>query len=126
VDAVIGELSLFDSTFGVYAHANPAKGLFKAPKSWVERAKIVQEQGVKIVAPHPVDLVFSKMLGFREKDWLFCKKVMRLFGIVPEDLESLAEEYLLEHPQEASAVKKALAVLKGKLSKESDSEPPAP
>jgi hypothetical protein len=40
IDGSIGELSLFDETFGIYAHPNPIEGLFRAPLSWIKRTKI--------------------------------------------------------------------------------------
>jgi len=119
VDASIGELSYFDETFGVYAHANIPQKLFKVPKSWVGRTKIEQEpvSRIKIVVPHPVDLVFSKMLGAREKDWVFCENVVRLFNINCDKIRKLAEEYLIEHPEEKERVEYVLRVLEGRIKK---------
>ena len=117
VDGAIGELSTFDNTFGVYAHANPSKGLFKAPKSWVSRLKTEKEpvSGITIVVPHPLDLVFSKMVALREKDLVFCERVLKAFNLKIEDLEKIASEYVEENPEEKEVVVKALAVIKNRV-----------
>jgi len=75
VDATIGEMSMFDRTFGIYGHASPIRNLFKVPKSWISRLKVENDplSETKIVIPHPLDLVFSKMIGFREKDFVFLR-----------------------------------------------------
>ena len=120
VDGAIGEMSTFDSTFGVYAHANPSQKLFKAPKSWVSRLKTEKEpiSGITIVVPHPLDLVFSKMVACREKDLVFCERVLKAFNLKIEDLEKIAGEYVEENPEEKEVVVKALAIVKNRVKKQ--------
>ena len=117
VDGAIGEMSMFDSTFGVYAHANSPQKLFKAPKSWASRLKTEKEpvSGITIVVPHPLDLVFSKMIAFREKDLVFCERVLKVFNLKIEELEKIANEYVKENPEEKEVVVKALAIVKNRI-----------
>ena len=117
VDATIGELSPFHNTFGVYAHVNLPQRLFKSPKSWVSRLKVEREpiSEIKIVVPHPLDLAFSKMVASREKDFVFCERVFKIFNLKIEDLEKIVTEYINENPQEKKIVLKAFAILKGRI-----------
>lgn len=61
VDGSIGEGSMFEETFGVRAHG-VLLSAFVAPRDWTSRAEVFPDpvSGVRVRAPHPVDLVVAK------------------------------------------------------------------
>lgn len=75
IDGAIGEGSIFQDTFGYYAHGvGPETS--KAPEGWEERLVLVEGPGTNgargwCLEPH--DLVLSKCVAGREKDWAFAR-----------------------------------------------------
>lgn len=117
IDGTIGELTYFDVTFNAYAHPNPMEGLFKAPSSWPKRARIVKEpsSNTKIVVPHYLDLIISKIIAGRPKDLEFAARVVALFNVQEQDLLELVEEYVQEHPEDEEGIRRTINILKQKL-----------
>jgi len=77
IDGAIGEFSLFDKTFSVYAHSVDF-ALFQAAMNWQQRTRkrIEPTSGVEIIAPHPHDLIISKLAAGRPKDFDFAVAVV--------------------------------------------------
>ena len=75
IDGAIGEGSLFQSTFGYYAHGVGPETA-KAPEGWECRLVLVEGPGTGgargwCLEPH--DLVLSKLVAGREKDLAFAR-----------------------------------------------------
>ena len=92
VDGAIGEESQFHKAFGVYAHPNLMRGLFLAPSSWVGRVRIESVGRRKVIIPHYLDLIVSKMLAGRYKDSEFATKVMTAFAVERATVDDLIAE----------------------------------
>ena len=69
VDGSIGEGSLFQESFGVYAHGIRIDA-FVAPADWPSRARVFIEPlaGTRIRVPHPIDLTVAKLLRGDPRD----------------------------------------------------------
>ncbi len=83
ISGAIGEVSLFDSTFGYYAHGLPPESC-PLPAGWPERLIPFQNnntRGVKALCLHPLDLACSKLVAGREKDIAFVA-AMILHGLI--------------------------------------------
>jgi hypothetical protein len=79
IDGSLGDGSYFDSSFGYYAHAVGPETA-KAPTGWNERLVPVQSENTGnaigwCLEVH--DLVLSKCVAGRERDWDFAKEAMR-------------------------------------------------
>ncbi len=92
VDGAIGEESQFHKAFGIYAHPNLMRALFLAPPSWVGRVWIESVGRRKVIIPHYLDLVVSKMLAGRHKDLEFAHKVMAAFSVERKAVDTLIAE----------------------------------
>lgn len=88
IDGSIGEGSLFSETFGVYAHGVGIEA-FVAPSDWPVRARTFVDpvSGVRVRAPHPLDLAVAKLVRGDQRDWAFAEYVMRHFGATARQLE---------------------------------------
>ena len=78
IDGAIGEGSIFQDTFGYYAHGVGPETA-KAPRGWEERLVLVEGPGTNgargwCLEPH--DLVLSKGVAGREKDWAFARAAL--------------------------------------------------
>ena len=78
VDGAIGEGSIFQDTFGYYAHGVGPETA-KAPEGWEERLVLVEGPGTNgargwCLEPH--DLVLSKCVAGREKDLAFARAAL--------------------------------------------------
>ncbi len=92
VDGAIGEESQFHKAFGVYAHPSLMRGLFWAPPSWVGRVWIESVGRRKVIIPHYLDLIVSKILAGRYKDSDFAAKVMAAFSVERATVDDLTAE----------------------------------
>ncbi len=98
VDGAIGEESQFHKAFGIYAHPNPMRGLFLAPPSWVGRVRIESVGRRKVIVPHYLDLIVSKILAGRYKDVDFADKVMSFFIVQRATVDDLIAEMKQKAP----------------------------
>lgn len=76
IDGGIGEGSMFQSTFGIYAHGVGPETA-KCPTGWEDRLVplTLQDSDQAIIAEclEPHDLVLSKCVAGRERDWEFAE-----------------------------------------------------
>ena len=90
ISGAIGEVSLFDSTFGYYAHGLPPASC-PLPSGWPERLIPFQNdntRGVTALCLHPLDLACSKLVAGREKDVEFVAAMLAHGLIEPRALEN--------------------------------------
>lgn len=122
IDGAIGELSAFDQTFLVYAHGVSLSS-FQAPINWQSRiAKRTEPvEGVEIAIPHPHDLLLSKLVAGRPKDFDFATRVASLFPISDDELKRLVEEFRQAHPQAVAQLQANIETWKEHHSKASAS-----
>jgi len=113
IDGSIGELSVFDQTFSVYAHG-VSLSIFQAPASWEKRAGKRTEpvNKVEIIVPHPHDLIISKLAVGRPKDFAFAVVVARLFPMTEIELNKLIDEFRAVHPQAEVALRANIQIWK--------------
>lgn len=116
VDGCIGELSPFHDSFGVYAHGLTLDA-FTSPPDWPVRAGIFIEpaSGIRIRAPHPLDLTVSKVARGDDRDWafaLFCRDAFQLSrDAITAGLRAIGEA----RPEYAIAVARAIELLPSRL-----------
>ncbi|MDZ7363463.1 MAG: hypothetical protein ONB46_22495 [candidate division KSB1 bacterium] len=117
IDGSIGELSAFDQTFAVYAHA-VGLNAFQAPVNWQQRTDKRKEpvSGVEIIVPHPHDLIISKLAAGRPKDFDFAASVARLFPMSDDVLKDLVDEFRAAHPQAEAALRTNVEIWRNKIS----------
>ncbi len=113
INGAIGELSLFDKTFSVYAHSVDF-ALFQAPVNWRQRTgkRIESVSGVEIIVPHPHDLIVSKLSVGRPKDFDFAVSVARLFPMTDNVLNDLVNEFRAAHPQAEATLRANIQIWK--------------
>jgi hypothetical protein len=109
VDGAIGEESQFHKAFGVYAHPSLMRGLFLAPPSWVGRVWIESVGRRKVIIPHYLDLIVSKMLAGRHKDLEFAHKVMAAFSVERKAVDTLIAEARSKAPSRKELVLDTIA-----------------
>ncbi|MCI0693100.1 hypothetical protein L0337_13970 [candidate division KSB1 bacterium] len=116
IDASIGELSSFDQTFSVYAHGVNLAA-FQAPANWRQRTgkRIEPVSGIEIIAPHPHDLIISKLSAGRPKDFDFAVSVARLFPMPDSVLSNLVEEFRAVYPQAQAALRANVEIWQNKI-----------
>ncbi len=88
VDGTIGELSLFEDTFGVRAHGVTLEA-FISPRDWTSRAGAFDDptSGVRVRVPHPVDLVVAKLVRGEQREYEFAAYCMRHLSVSAEGIE---------------------------------------
>jgi hypothetical protein len=116
IDGAIGELSAFDKTFSVYAHSVDF-ALFQAPVNWRQRIgkRIEPVSCVEIIVPHPHDLIISKLIAGRPKDFDFAVSVARLFPMTDNVLNDLVDEFRAIHPQAEAALRANVEIWRNKI-----------
>jgi hypothetical protein len=116
IDGAIGEFSLFDKTFSVYAHSVDF-ALFRAPANWRQRTGKRTEPvgGVEIIVPHSHDLIISKLAVGRPKDFDFVVSMARLFPMTDVELSNLIDEFHAAHPQAVAALRANVAIWQNKI-----------
>jgi hypothetical protein len=90
IDGSIGELSIFQETFGYYAQGVTPKTAI-LPKGWKDRLvpfRTPQTQGVTALCLDLHDLWISKAIAARPKDIEFCKALAELGLVKSETLRS--------------------------------------
>jgi hypothetical protein len=92
IDGSIGELSLFHSTHGIYAHGVAPETACLLP-DWLTRCHTTSVPGprgkVMVRAPDPHDLAFSKLAAGRTKDIAYVTELLRCSLIRMGRLEQL-------------------------------------
>lgn len=87
IDGAIGELSMFQETFGYYAHG-VGEETATAPAGWQQRLVPVRNEntgGATGWCLEAHDLVLAKCVAGREKDWAFADEAIR-HGLVEGDV----------------------------------------
>lgn len=79
IDGSIGEGSIFQETFGYYAHGVGPETM-QGPAGWEQRLVPISNENTRgatgwCLEPH--DLVLAKCLAGREKDWAFAREAIR-------------------------------------------------
>ncbi len=90
IDGSIGELSMFQETFGYYAQGVTPKTAI-LPSGWRERLvpfKTAGTQGITALCLELHDLWISKAIAGRPKDIEFCKSLLELKLVKVKILES--------------------------------------
>lgn len=116
IDGAIGEGSIFQETFGYYAHAvGPETAV--APAGWEERLVPISNANTRgatgwCLEAH--DLVLANCVAGRERDWAFAEEAVR-HGLV-ERAELFARLELLPlEPERRGSLERALAARYAKL-----------
>jgi hypothetical protein len=94
VAALMGELSWYHERHGVYVEVW-APETFAAPAGWRERARtevLDDHPGVRLVAPHPHDVLLSKLERFEEKDRDHARRILAEHPLSAAGLDALLEE----------------------------------
>lgn len=90
IDGSIGELSVFQETFGYYAQGVSVKTAI-LPEGWKKRLipyRTPATNGVTALCLEPHDLWISKAIANRPKDVEFCKALLKRKLVNPETLLS--------------------------------------
>lgn len=98
IDATLGEGSMFDKTYHYYAHGTGLEGCI-IPKDWRSRANKItyKETGAVILIPHPHDILVSKLVAGREKDFEFAKAITKIFPVSTEQLRTMKQRLQREY-----------------------------
>lgn len=82
IDANLGDGSAFHGTYGYYAHGVGPEAA-KAPAGWTDRlvrveipSRVGQEDGVVALCLEAHDLVLSKCVAGRDRDWDFARDAL--------------------------------------------------
>jgi hypothetical protein len=92
VEALMGELSWYHDRHGVYVEVW-APETFAAPGDWRSRARthtIPTSPEVKLLLPHPHDVLLSKLERMTEADMEHARRILKEFPLSEETLEELA------------------------------------
>lgn len=112
IDGSLGDGSYFDSSFGYYAHAVGPETA-KAPAGWQERLVPVRSEntgGATGWCLEAHDLVLSKCVAGRDRDWEFAKEALRHRLVDPDELQRRAADLPLP-PAEAERIQRMLAAI---------------
>lgn len=94
VQALMGELSWYHDKHGIFVEVW-APETFAAPVRWRERARTVvldEQPGVKVVLPHPHDVLMSKLERMEVKDREHVHAILGEFPLTMEGLAALEQE----------------------------------
>jgi len=115
VDGAIGEISVFDETFGYYAHGvSPETAAI--PPDWRDRAVVLcneKTRGIRGVCLSPVDLAVSKVVAGRPKDFDFLLGMCAAGMFDQEQFRRLIDT--LERNDHRDAGRRNFRILDGKL-----------
>lgn len=92
ISGAIGEITLFQSTHGYYAHGLPPEAC-PLPEGWRDRLVVHQNEntrGYTALCLHPDDLACSKLAAGREKDVDFVATMLAHRLVTSARLEELA------------------------------------
>lgn len=118
VDGSIGEGSLFAETFGIHAHG-VGLAAFVAPADWLERSRVFVEPstGIRVRAPHPLDLAVAKLVRGDPRDWRFADYCVEHFGITASQIMGGLRAIAATRPDYADAAAAALSLVAARLGK---------
>jgi hypothetical protein len=92
IDGALGDGSRFHEAFGVYAHGVGPETA-KAPRGWQERlvrvpipARVRSGRAPVALCLEPHDLVLSKCVAGRDRDWEFARAMLRARLVDPDEL----------------------------------------
>ncbi len=115
ISGAIGEISVFDGTFGYYAHGLPPEAC-PLPVGWESRLISFRNEntrGVTARCLHPLDLAASKLAAGREKDIEFVAAMLAHSLIQRADLEMSVG--LLPKEQDVNTARHKLVVVDTRL-----------
>ncbi len=112
VEGTLGEGSMFQDTFGYFAHGvGPDTATF--PATWTARSRVVAIPGTDeatVRVPHPTDIAIAKLIAFRPKDIAFVSELMRCGFTTREQVRTALNEVAGEQER----VQRALRWLEGR------------
>jgi hypothetical protein len=92
IDGALGDGSRFHEAFGVYAHGVGPETA-KAPRGWQERlvrvaipTRVRPDRAPVALCLEPHDLVLSKCVAGRQRDWDFARVTLRAHLVDPVEL----------------------------------------
>ena len=106
IDGSIGEMSLFQDTFGYYAQGVTPKTAV-LPIGWRKRLIPYQHSetnGVTAMCLEPHDLWISKAIAGREKDWGYCNALLKRKLVEVETLIDRLKKIKDIHPDIKSKI----------------------
>jgi len=89
--ALMGELSWYHTTHGAYVEVW-APETFAAPRGWRERARVRRHEdypGVRLVIPHPHDVLVSKLERLETKDREHVARILEQCPLAPAVFDDL-------------------------------------
>lgn len=110
IDGSLGDGSYFDSSFGYYAHAVGPETA-KAPAGWEERLIPIRSEstgGATGWCLEAHDLVLSKCVAGRERDWEYAREALRNGLVEATELKRRAADLPLP-PEEIERIQRMLA-----------------
>lgn len=110
IDGSLGDGSYFDSSFGYYAHAVGPETA-KAPAGWADRLVPIHSQntgGATGWCLEIHDLVLSKCVAGRERDWEFAREAV-VHGLADSDELKRRAAVLPTPPERIDAIQRMLA-----------------
>lgn len=101
IEGTLGDGSYFDATFGYYAHAVGPETA-KAPSGWEQRLVAIRNENTGgatgwCLGVH--DLLLSKCVAGRERDWEFVEEALRHGLADPTDLRTRVGDLPLDRKQ---------------------------
>jgi hypothetical protein len=98
VEGTLGEGSMFQDTFGYFAHGVGADtAVF--PADWLARSRLEPihgADGAHVRVPHPTDIAIAKLMAFRAKDTAFVREMLQC-GLTTLDQINVALGEVHEH-----------------------------
>jgi hypothetical protein len=89
--ALMGELSWYHERHGVFVEVWPSE-TFAAPEGWRDRAQLMTHQdlpGVRLVIPHPHDVLVSKLEHMDSKDREHVRLILDEYPLTLAEFEGL-------------------------------------
>lgn len=114
IDGSIGELSIFQETFGYYAQGVSVKTAI-LPEGWKRRLvpfRTPATNGVTALCLEPHDLWISKAIANRPKDVAFCKALLKQKLVKPETLLSRLSKVKRLNPKVRAMVEERIRIMK--------------
>lgn len=94
VEGTLGEGSMFQDTFGYFAHG-VGQDTATFPPTWKTRTRtrtIPGTDGATVTVPHPTDIAVAKLIAFRPKDTAFVRELLRCGFTSYEQLRTATTE----------------------------------
>ncbi|MBL9145025.1 MAG: hypothetical protein JNM99_15200 [Verrucomicrobiaceae bacterium] len=110
-DVHVGRVSDFRRQHGFYIERVAEWTVKLLPESWEDRAARFEVDGIRVLAIHPLDLIYTKLQAARQKDLLFVKSAIELGLISITEIETFVAEKTTDH-QSAAALLQQLEAAK--------------